>query len=177
MLFKYKNQSCYSCSSDGRMKGVCDEKDGPYEPLKSVKRNVPLGKLVVEKNWRSIVELIYALVEKKQLKILVHPCITKEAFWKSTGEPEMQDSIYNVNVGVFSMIPRLELIVVRAIQTMYELRDKGSTSNEHGHFDNFKHERITNKKVEMTFSGKRITVGLIEQEDGTGSSLCVVVHD
>ena len=55
MLFKYKNQSCYSCSSDGRMKGVCNEKDGPYEPLKSVKRNVPLGKLVVEKNWRSIV--------------------------------------------------------------------------------------------------------------------------
>ena len=177
MLFKYKNKSCYSCSSDGRTKGVCDEKDGPYEPLKSVKRNVPLGKLVVEKNWRSIVELIYALVEKKQMMILVHPCLTKEAFWKSTGEPEMQESMYNVDVAMFNMIPKLELIVVRAIQTMYELRDKSNTSNEYGYFDNFKHECITNKKVHMTFADKSIIVALIEQEDGTGSSLFVLVHE
>ena len=123
MLFKYKNQSCYSCSSDGRMKGVCNEKDGPYEPLKSVKRNVPLGKLVVEKNWRSIVELIYTLVEKKHLMIVVHPCITKQSFWKSTGKPDLQGDMCSIDVVMFSMIPRLELIVVRAIQTMYELRN------------------------------------------------------
>ena len=164
--FAYESMPHFSCSSDMLNQGAFDEKIGPYEPIESVKKNAPLGDLIVRKNW-----------QKKKMMFLMHPCITKASFWNSKGDPEMQASMCNVNLGMYNMIPKLEQIVVSAVQTMYALRDKEYIEGEHGFFDNCELGRMTNKKLYMMFDGKRIIVSMTEREDGSDAAFYVLVHE
>ena len=175
--FAYESMPHFSCSSDMLNQGAFDEKIGPYEPIESVKKNAPLGDLIVRKNWRSINDLVLTLMQKKKMMFLMHPCITKASFWNSKGDPEMQASMYNVNLGMYNMIPKLEQIVVSAVQTMYALRDKEYIEGEHGFFDNCELGRMTNKKLYMMFDGKRIIVSMTEREDGSDAAFYVLVHE